>query len=181
VATVKGRRLKVFQAQIGFYDTVVAAPSQAAALRAWGVHQNLFANGEARITDDAQAKAAAIAHPEVPLRRAVGSADPFALEPTSSPKGPVEPGKSPAKGSRKASSEASKRAQADRTALTAAEAALGRLDADHKKQEAMFRQRQDQLNAERDVARGSYIERRRVATGAVVAARNAYRKVGGAD
>ena len=42
-----GRKLKVFQAQFGFYDTIVAAPSQAAALRAWGVNQNLFASGEA--------------------------------------------------------------------------------------------------------------------------------------
>jgi hypothetical protein len=37
---------KVFQAQFGFYDTVVAAPSQVAALRAWGIHQNLFAGGQ---------------------------------------------------------------------------------------------------------------------------------------
>jgi len=37
------RKLKVFQAQLGFYDTVVAVPGRAAALRAWGVHQDLFA------------------------------------------------------------------------------------------------------------------------------------------
>ena len=37
-----GCKLKVSQAQFGFFDTVVAAPSQAAALRAWGVNQNLF-------------------------------------------------------------------------------------------------------------------------------------------
>ena len=70
-----GRKLKVFQAQFGFYDTVVAAPSQAAALRAWGMHQNLFASGEATVTTDEAAVAAAIAHPETPLRRAVGSND----------------------------------------------------------------------------------------------------------
>jgi hypothetical protein len=34
-----GCKLKVFQAQFGFYDTVVTAPSQAAALCAWGVSQ----------------------------------------------------------------------------------------------------------------------------------------------
>ncbi|RYF99054.1 MAG: cell envelope biogenesis protein TolA, partial [Caulobacteraceae bacterium] len=71
----------MFQAQFGFYDTVVAAPSQAAALRAWGVRQNLFADGTARLTDDSQAVEAALAHPETPLRRAVGSSEPFALEP----------------------------------------------------------------------------------------------------
>nr|MBA3810869.1 cell envelope biogenesis protein TolA [Caulobacteraceae bacterium] len=75
------RKLKVFQAQFGFHDSVVAAPSQAAALRAWGTHQNLFADGQARIANDAKAVAAARAHPETPLRRAVGSSDAFALEP----------------------------------------------------------------------------------------------------
>ena len=90
------RRLKVFQAQFGFYDTVVAAPSQAAALRAWGVRQNLFAAGQARVTDDAQAVEAALAHPETPLRRAVGSFDPFALEPARLPKIPDAPQKAAA-------------------------------------------------------------------------------------
>ena len=33
------RKLKVFQTQFGFFDTVLAAPSQAAALRAWGTHR----------------------------------------------------------------------------------------------------------------------------------------------
>ena len=88
-----GRKLKVFQAQFGFYDTVVAAPSQAAALRAWGVNQNLFASGEAKLTTDEAAITAATAHPETPLRRAVGSSDPFALEPTSLPDVPDAPKK----------------------------------------------------------------------------------------
>ncbi len=62
------RRLKVFQAQFGFYDSVVAAPSQVAALRAWGAHQNLFSDGGARVATDEQAIEAALAQPEVPLR-----------------------------------------------------------------------------------------------------------------
>ena len=92
-----GRKLKVFQAQFGFYDTVVAAPSQAAALKAWGVNQNLFASGEAKLTTDAAAVAAAMAKPEIPLRRAVGSTDPFALEPTGLPAVPDAPKKAAAK------------------------------------------------------------------------------------
>jgi hypothetical protein len=66
-----GRKLMVFQSQFGFYDTVVAASSQAAALRAWGTHQNLLP-AAARVTTDEAAMAAALDHPEVPLRRAVG-------------------------------------------------------------------------------------------------------------
>jgi hypothetical protein len=91
------RKLKVFQAQIGFYDTVVAAPSRAAALRAWGTRQDLFASGEARETADPAAIAAATAQPETPRRRAVGSTDPLALEPTSLPKVPDAPKKAAAK------------------------------------------------------------------------------------
>ena len=64
-------KLKVFQAQFGFFDSVVAAPSQAAALQAWGIHQNLFASGEAKVIEDEAAVAAALAHPETPLRRAI--------------------------------------------------------------------------------------------------------------
>ena len=45
-------RLKVFTTQSGFYDLAVAAPSQAAALRAWGIHQNLFAEGMAKVASD---------------------------------------------------------------------------------------------------------------------------------
>ena len=86
-----GRRLKVFQAQFGFHDSVVAAPSQAAALRAWGTRQNLFAEGQARLADDPQAVKAARAHPQTPLRRVAGSNDPFELEPTSLPSVPDRP------------------------------------------------------------------------------------------
>src|SRR4051812_21470839 len=76
-----GRKLKVFQASMGFYDTVVAAPSQAAALRAWGTRQNLFADGVARVSEDVRATEAALARPGVVLRRAVGTTDSFSLDP----------------------------------------------------------------------------------------------------
>src|SRR3954454_9611955 len=46
------QKLKVFQAQFGFFDTVLAVPSQAAALRAWGTHRNLFATGHAKVATD---------------------------------------------------------------------------------------------------------------------------------
>ena len=83
------RKLKVFQTRMGFYDTIVAAASQAAALRAWGINQNLFASGEAKVTTDAAAVEAATAYPDTPLRRAVGSNEPFVLEPTSLPSIPA--------------------------------------------------------------------------------------------
>src|SRR3954468_4576728 len=82
------QKLKVFQAQFGFFDTVLAVPSQAAALRAWGTHRNLFATGHAKVATDEAAIAAALQHPGTLLRRAVGSNDPFSVEPTRLPKVP---------------------------------------------------------------------------------------------
>jgi hypothetical protein len=53
-------RIKVFRTQIGVTDWVVATSSQAAALEAWDVSRNLFATGEATITDDPKAIALAL-------------------------------------------------------------------------------------------------------------------------
>lgn len=168
----------MFQAHLGFYDTVVAAPSQAAALRVWGTRQNLFADGEARVTDDPRAVEAALAQPETLLRRAVGSTDPYALEVASLPKVPDAPKKRSAKA--KSKSKASiLRKPADRSALNAAEAALHRLDDDRKREEAEFRHHQEELDAEREAAQLAYVGKRRFADEAVAKALKAYRKAGG--
>ncbi len=46
------RKLKVFRTTTGFHDAYVAAPSQKAALEAWGADANLFARGVAeQVTD----------------------------------------------------------------------------------------------------------------------------------
>jgi hypothetical protein len=179
MAKAAGRRLKVFQAQFGFYDTVIAAPSRAAALRAWGVHQDLFADGQARETTDAQAVEAALAHPDTPLRRAVGSSDPFALESVGLPKVPDAPRKAaPAKVKAKP---APAKPPADRSALDKAEAALRGLDEARKGEEADLRRRQTDLDAEIQAAQGAYVERRKAAAAAIEQARDAYRKAGGED
>ena len=181
MAKARARRLKVFQAQFGFYDSVVAAPSQAAALRAWGTHQNLFADGQARITTDPKAVEVALAHPETPLLRAVGSDDAFALKPTALPKVPDAPKRASAKPAAKANSDPRPKAQADRSALDAAEAALRKLDDARKREEADLRQRQDELDQGKADAQAAYVEGRKTATAAVVDARQAYRKAGGDD
>jgi hypothetical protein len=181
MAKAPGRKLKVFQAQIGFYDTVVAAPSQAAALRAWGVHQNLFASGEAKVTTDEAATGAATAHPEMPLRRAIGSTDPFALEPASLPKFPDAPETAAAKPAVKSKAPEPPRPRADRSKLDTAEQALKALDEDRKREEAGLRRAQDELDARVAAAQGAYVEERKAATAKVVDARGAYRKAGGRD
>ena len=142
---------------------------------------NLFTDGRARVTEDLQAIEAALAHPETPLRRAVGSAEPFALEPTSLPKVPDAPKKAPINLAPTIRPPPVAKPPADRTALDLAEAALRKLDDARKRQEADFRSRQAQLDAEREAAQAAYVAARKSATASVVTARQNYRDAGGAD
>ncbi len=48
----RAAQLKVFAARLGFFETLVAAPSRKAALQAWGAHQDLFKDGTAAATAD---------------------------------------------------------------------------------------------------------------------------------
>lgn len=67
------RPLKVFVTSIGFADAYIAAPSQKAALEAWGADRNLFAAGMAeRVTDPNLAKAA-LASPGKVIRVSKGT------------------------------------------------------------------------------------------------------------
>jgi colicin import membrane protein len=71
------RKLKTYQTSLGFYDLAIAAPSMKAALDAWGAGSNLFHQGVARESGDAEVVAATMSKPGVVLRRPVGSAGPF--------------------------------------------------------------------------------------------------------
>lgn len=178
----KSQRLKVFQAQFGFYDTVVAASSQAAALRAWGTHQNLFESGQARVTDDQAATDAALKHPEMPLRRPIGSKDEFALDPTGSPVIPEEKraAEKPVKAKVAAKTKsAPAKDPPDRSKLDAAEKALDQVEDDRKREEATFARREDELAAEREAAQSAYVARRKKVAAEVEAAKRVYRAAGG--
>jgi hypothetical protein len=179
LARSPGRRLKVFQARLGFYDSVVAAANQAAALRAWGVRQNLFADGQAQIATDPQAVQAALAQPETPLQRPVGSSDPFEINPANLPTVPDAPKRPAIKAAPKPAKARPSPPPADRSTLDKAEKALRVLDEGRKAEEAALRQREDELEAERAQAQHAYVGARKAATAAVVASREAYRKAGG--
>jgi colicin import membrane protein len=71
------RKLKTYQTSQGFYDLAIAAPSMKAALEAWGANRNLFHQGFARESDDAEVIAVTMAKPGIVLRRPVGSDEPF--------------------------------------------------------------------------------------------------------
>ena len=180
MAKARAPRLKVFQAQFGFFDSVVAAPSQAAALDAWGIHQNLFASKDARIITTEAAVAAALEHPGIPLQRAVGTKEPFRLAPSNPPKA-SRPATKASTRPAKAKPARSSKPKADRSQLDRAETALQRLDERRKREEAQIHRAQQQLQAERSQARQAYAASRKAAVAAVKEARVTYRAAGGKD
>ncbi len=171
------RKLKVYQAPFGFHESVVAASSQAAALRAWGSHQNLFADGSAKVATDEAAIEAALAHPETPLRRAVGSNDPFQLEAKSLPKVPKAEKPKPEKPAKKSAKPVPP--PADRTQLDQAEQRLRDLADKRRREEDRFKRRLENIQAEQAEAQRAYVAERKAADAAVETARKAYRKAGG--
>lgn len=68
----KAPKLKVFCTPVGFYDALVAAPSQKAALKAWGTTTDLFAAGRASVVEDPALQAEALARPGEVVKRPRG-------------------------------------------------------------------------------------------------------------
>lgn len=158
-------RLKVYRTTAGFYETVVAAANQSEALKAWGVRQNLFAEGAADIENDPDIVDMASAHPGQPLRRPIGSKQAFKLEPDAPP--------TPKAGKISAAP------KVDRGALDAAEQALEQLEHRQKKEAADLERRKEALEAERDAAEARWADDRDIATKDVARERKAYAKAGG--
>lgn len=157
-------RLKVFQATLGFHDSVVAATSRPKALAAWGVRQDLFAEGMAKAAEDPKAIAAALKQPGVPLLRPVGGKGAFEADaaPPRLPKG-----------------EKPKPAPPDRSKLDAAEKALKALAEEEKAVAGDFAKRRRALVAEEMAAREDWAARQAAARQTLEAAKAAYRRAGG--
>jgi hypothetical protein len=62
-------KLKVYRIAAGFHDAYVAAPSQKAALAAWGSDHDLFARGIAELVTDPELSAEPLASPGVVIKR----------------------------------------------------------------------------------------------------------------
>lgn len=173
-------RLKVFQARLGFHDSVVAATSRPKALAAWGVRQDLFAEGMADETDDPEAVAAAVAQPETPLLRPVGGKGRFEARPAGPPRLPKE-ARSRQAGSRRAPTRTprAKPPPPDRSRLDAAEDAVAALEAERRELKARFEARRKALAEEAQAARKDLAARQTEARQALTEARAAFRKAGG--
>jgi hypothetical protein len=177
------RKLKVYWAEIdGLNDWVVAAPNRAEALKAFGVNQDLFAQGEAGEASDPTAIEAARAEPGAPLRRPKGSSEPFAPATgltdwtAAIPKAPL----APAAAKRKTEAKAEAAPKPDRRSLDRAEARVAEIEARHRdalKRLAEDRARLDERQAweEADYAADAAEARREVEKAA-----RAFRQAGGA-
>ena len=86
-------RLKVFCATSGFHDSIVAAPSRPAALKAWGARTDLFSMGVARQVTDPKIVKRALARPGevIRLSRSSGEQDAPAPKKKAAKKSPAGP------------------------------------------------------------------------------------------
>jgi hypothetical protein len=160
------RKLKVYRTPIGFHDAYVAAPSQKAALAAWGSDANLFSRGVAEeVTDPALTKEP-LAHPGEVVRKLRGTAEEqMAALPADKPKSARAPAPKAAPAKKPRPSRA--RLKAAEAALKEAEAAFAdekrRLDrqaADIARAQAALRNRADkelaELTERRDAEEAAY-------------------------
>jgi hypothetical protein len=140
----RAQKLKVYRTPIGFHDAYVAAPSQKAALEAWGSDADLFARKVAERVTDRKLMAEPLARPGEVIRKLRGDAEAqlSAL--------PRDTGKRTAKPEPRPS----------RAALDKAEEALDALEARHRAERDALAKRQaaERKKAEQqlDRARTSY-------------------------
>jgi small-conductance mechanosensitive channel len=163
-------KLKVFRTPIGFHDAYVAAPSQKAALEAWGAEGNLFAQGIAEQVTDPKLMEEPLGRPGEIIRKVRGSADEHfaALDRVAKRKDKVETKASKTKAAKP------KAKKPSRDELDSAEEAIDVAKARHKSEakeiereiEALERRRRDllrrhererdELAEQRDAARSTY-------------------------
>lgn len=70
----RAMKLKVFRIPIGFHDAYVAAPSQKAAIEAWGSDADVFRRGEAELVTDPKLTKGPLARPGEIVKRLRGTA-----------------------------------------------------------------------------------------------------------
>lgn len=140
-------KLKVFRTAIGFHDAYVAAPSQKAALKAWGADANLFARGAAELVTDAALCEEPLAHPGKIIKRLRGTE----AEHLAALGATGQPGKKV--GAKTAGATRRKSApRPDRKALDEAENELAAAEREMEQVARTFREREHQLAAERRAA-----------------------------
>jgi hypothetical protein len=116
------KQLKVFRTPIGFHDAYVAAPSQKAAMEAWGSDKDLFSRGEAERVTDPALTAEPLASPGLVIKRLRGTAaEHMAALPDDAP--PRKPPRAKTSSGKKEQAPRPSRAELDAAELALAQAA----------------------------------------------------------
>lgn len=152
----KKQKLKVFRTATGFHDAYVAAPSQKAALAAWGSKHDLFARGVAEIVVDPELIKEPLAQPGVVFRRSRGTEEEqlAALGPAPNAKraklrDEPAPTVHPAKPAPRMKKAVPVKPKPDRSALDEAERILAALETRHAKERAAMARREAELQRQR--------------------------------
>ena len=171
----RAQKLKVFRTPIGFHDAYVAAPSQKAALEAWGADANLFAQGIAEQVTDEKLIDEPLSRPGEVIKRLRGSHEEH-LAAADSQRLPKKEGGSRSK-SRVTKSKPSKpKPRPSRDALDAAEEALEMVEKKQRKAIGKLDEQIQRLERERrELQRKHEAERDKLAE-TVERARSAYQK-----
>lgn len=171
----KSPKLKVFRTPIGFHDAYVAAPSQKAALAAWGSDANLFARGVAEVVTDPKLTKAPLAKPGEVIKVARGTAaEHIAALPkarAAQPKAAEKPAKTA-----KPKPAAKPRPRPKRDRLDAAEAALVELETAQRTERRDLDRREAALRRERAALEKAQESARRKLEEARDRAERAYRE-----
>ncbi|MGS1017007.1 hypothetical protein [Allosphingosinicella humi] len=69
----RATKLKVYRTPIGFHDAYVAAPSQKAAIEAWGSDKDVFQRGRAELVTDPELAKEPLANPGKVIKRLRGT------------------------------------------------------------------------------------------------------------
>lgn len=166
------RRLKVFRTPIGFHDAYVAAPSQKAALEAWGADANIFAQGIAEQVTDPTLMEEPLANPGKVIRRVRGSHEEHfaeldrsvrkpkaakAKEPGAAPKVKSKPKPKPKRDELDAAEEALEKAEKkQRKKLAEIDQEMRDLERRRRELQRKHEAERDKLSEKRDRARSAY-------------------------
>ena len=175
MAKERKQKLKVFRTPIGFHDAYVAAPSQKAALEAWGADSNIFAQGIAEQVTDQELMEDALANPGKVIKKVRGSADEHFAELERSPsrrkaakasndgskvaelKSRAKPKPKPSRDELEATEEALEKAERkQRKELRKIDDKLQALDRERRELQRRHEADRDKLTDKRDRARSAY-------------------------
>lgn len=170
------RKLKVYRTAVGFRDAYVAAPSRAAALRAWGTEKDLFVRGAAEEVSDDELAADPLSKPgEVVYRTRGGLAEQVAAL------GKLPRNKPPAREPEEEAKRPAARAKAkrpqprpSRSKLDAAETAIKELQDAQNAAEAEMRERERALASERTAMEDRFAKKAEALRAKAQQARAAY-------